>query len=193
MIYFSDRRTFCRRTAVSQIGVQSGVKLRLIRFGTENKSLGVTPRQIDVYKASGIAHHHFAKQGTQVMPVERIPRSAAPDVGFPEDFFGFEMPRFQQRQQIIEFQKVVLNGGRRKKEQIAAPERVDKLPVQCRAVLAMMSFVYYNQIPLAGGYMFKMSAPLSHGNGRKNQIVPAPESRPGGCAGNGKLQAELGG
>ena len=61
------------------------------------------------------------------------------------------MARLQQRQQVVEFQQVVLHGRGAQQEQVPPLQGVDQLPVLRRAVLAVMGFVDDHQVPRGFG------------------------------------------
>ena len=164
-------------------------------FGPGLHGLGVARRQIELYEAPRIADHHFTQQRSQPVTVQRVARVAALDVLLLEIGFGAQMARGQEREQVVELEQVVLHGRRGKKEHEPPLQRIDELPVEGRAVLAVVGLVDDDQVPGFCRYQRRPLLRFHERQRRQNTVVPPPEFGPVDSDSpwrDGKVQVELG-
>ena len=152
---------------LAKVLIQEAVERLLVAVRLGHQGLRIARRQVDVHQASRVADHHFAQQRTQPLAVAGVAGIAAADVLPLEVRLGLQMARFQQRQQVVKLQKVVLHGRGGEQEQMAAVQRVDELPVAGAAVLAMMGLVDDHQVPGRGGH--HLGPPLTLGKRQRRQ------------------------
>ena len=136
--------------------------------------LRIAGREVQIDEAARVANHHFTEQRAQSFAVAGIARVAARDELLLEVGLGLEMPRREQRQQVVQFDEVVLDGSRRQQKHEPALERVHHLPVQRRSILAVMGFIDDDQVPLLRGDQCRSFLRLGRRERHQDAILAAP-------------------
>ena len=109
------------------------------------------------------------------MPITRVTRISARHELLLEVGFCFQMTWFQQRQQAVQFDEIVLHGCRGEQKHVTTLQRVDELPEFCRAVSAMVGLVDNDQIPMSSGNRFWPTTGSGKRCGNQNTVMCRPE------------------
>jgi hypothetical protein len=89
-----------------------GVGLGFARAGIDLDGRGVAPRELQGDDGSGITNHRAAHQRAQAFGIGRLARLARGHISEAKFLQGFEDAGFEQRQEVVKFDQIVLHRRR---------------------------------------------------------------------------------
>ena len=85
------------------------------------------------------------------------------------------MPGRQQREQVVEFDQVVLHGRRGEQKHESPLQRVDELPIQRRPILAVVGLVDDDQVPGLSRHERRALLEFHECQRGQHAVVPPPK------------------
>ena len=108
-------------------------------------------RQLQGCHGACVTDHGAAHELAQIVDVGRLTRLARQHVGGTELCLRLEDAWFQQRQQIVKLDQVVLHRRRRQQQQKALVQGIDELPSRAGAIAQMVGLVDHHDDQAGAG------------------------------------------
>jgi len=144
--------------------------------------------EANVDRGPAVANHDLGNEPAQAIGIARHERVLLRDVLLLEAAEGVELPWPEQRDEVVEFNEVVLDGRGGEQEQVAAGERLDELPSDRVAVAQVVRLVDDDEVvALLGDGVGVRRAFCRREGGDGAGIVAPVESG----AGDGEVEPEL--